>query len=55
MKIIEVQDVFNPAKIWVIKVTSCNHYYLNQKIWGRLFYSKFQRTTKKWLQELHLL
>jgi hypothetical protein len=55
MKIIEIQDNFNPAKVWVIKKTKCGHYYLNQKIWGRLFYHSFQRTTKKWLYELKLI
>ncbi|MED3563968.1 hypothetical protein [Bacillus xiapuensis] len=47
MEIIEIQDKYNPLKVWVIKRSKCSHYYVNQKINGKLFYSKFSRTRKK--------
>lgn len=47
MQTIEVQDLFNPAKVWVIKKSKCNHYFVNQKIHGRLFYKRFSRARKK--------
>jgi len=47
MKILEVTDIYNPAKVWVIKITQCNHFYVNQKIKGKLFYNKFKRMTKR--------
>lgn len=49
MKVLEINDCFNPLKIWVIKKTKCRHFYVNQKIAGRLFYRKFQKMTKKQL------
>lgn len=54
MIIVEVQDKHNPAKVWVIKKTTCNHYYVNQKIHGKLFYSKFSRMRKKSLLDIGL-
>jgi hypothetical protein len=51
---IEIQDKYNSDKIWVVKVTSCNHYYYNQKINKKLFYRKFSKTTKKFLISIGL-
>lgn len=50
MTVFEVQDKYNPIKIWVIKKSKCNHYYVNQKINGRLFYSKFSKVKLRSLQ-----
>lgn len=52
MKIVEIQDKHNDLKVWVIKITNCGHYYMNQKICGRLFYPKFERTTRRFLKQL---
>jgi hypothetical protein len=49
VKIYEIQDKYNPAKVWVIKRTKCGHYYVNQKIHGKMFYPKFSKTTKRQL------
>lgn len=48
-KIVRIQDKYNPNKVWLIKRTKCGHYYLQQEIKCRLFYKKFTRITKKWL------
>ncbi len=48
-----VDDTSND-KIWVVKRTADAHYYLNQKIKGVLFYSKFQRVTKKYLNSINI-
>lgn len=50
MQIIEIQDKYNPAKVWVIKITKSRNFYINQKIHGRLFYDRFSRTTKRALK-----
>ena len=41
----EFQDKYNNNKIWVIKRTPCRHYYINQKICGRLFYPAYRKVT----------
>lgn len=46
MKVTEIKDKYNPEKIWIIKRSKCGHYYINQKICGKVFYSRFQRVTK---------
>lgn len=46
----EVQDKYNPAKTWVIKRYDSGNYYVNQKIHGRMFYSRFSRVTKRSLK-----
>jgi hypothetical protein len=46
MQTIEIQDKYNPFKIWVIKKTKCRHYYVNQKIHGRMHYKKFSKVKK---------
>jgi hypothetical protein len=47
MKIIEIKDRFNKNKIWIIKKYKSSNYYINQKIFKKIFYRKFQRSTKK--------
>lgn len=54
MKTYEIQDKYNPSKIWIIKETECNHFYVNQKINGKLIYPKFQRMRKKDIEEIGL-
>jgi len=44
MDTIEIKDRFNARKVWIVKRSKCGHYYVNQKIDGRIFYSKFTRT-----------
>ena len=48
-----VDDTSND-KIWVVKRTADGHYYANQKIKGVLFYSKFQRVTKNYLNSINI-
>lgn len=50
----EITDIFNPDKVWVVKRTADGHYYLNQKIKGVLFYSKFQRVTRNYLKSINV-
>lgn len=52
MKIIMIEDFFNPNKVWVIKRTKCRHYYLNQEICGKMFNSRFIRVTKKHIESI---
>lgn len=51
MKTIEIKDVYNPDKIWIIKKDNSRHYYYSQKIANQKIYS-FQRTTLKFLLSL---
>jgi hypothetical protein len=55
MKILRVQDKYNSSKIWVIKITACGHYYMNQEICGSLFYNKFSKTTKRYLKQVGVI
>lgn len=41
----EYKDKYNENKVWVIKRTSCRHYYLNQKICGKMFYPSYKKST----------
>lgn len=54
MTIFEINDSFNPFKVWVIKKTKCYHFYVNQRIAGRLFYRKYQKMTKRQLIDIGL-
>ncbi len=49
MKLIRIRDKYNLDKVWIIKKSKCCHYYLQQEIKGKLFYSRFVRTSKKLL------
>lgn len=50
----EITDIFNPDKVWVVKRTTDGHYYLNQKIKGKMFYSKFERVTRNYLKSINV-
>lgn len=50
--IIEIKDKYNENKTWVIKHTADRHYYLNQKIRGKMFYSRFQRISKLFINTI---
>lgn len=54
-QVIRVQDRYNPIKVWIVKRDSNGHYYMNQEIAGKLFYSKYVRTTKKYLISIGVL
>lgn len=51
-KVIEIQDKYNPQKVWIIKRTSCRHYYINQKVCGRIFCPHFQRVSKAFINDV---
>lgn len=48
----EYQDKYNNSKVWVVKRTACRHYYLNQKINGKLFYPRFQRVSLAHIKDI---
>ena len=48
MKIVEIQDKYNPNKIWLIKKKESRNYLYSQKICGQQIYP-FQDTTIKFL------
>ena len=50
--IIEHQDKYNVNKVWVIKRTPCGHYYINQKICGKLINSAFQKVTLSFIHNI---
>lgn len=50
--IVNVQDNRNLDKIWVIRKTSCSHFYVNQMIKGRYFYPRYTRMRLKDLKEI---
>lgn len=52
MIITYIVDRYNSNKIWVIKKSSCGHYYYNQTVCGCMPHTKFQRTTKKFLEDM---
>jgi hypothetical protein len=54
MVVKEIQDTYNHSKVWVIKITKCYHYYVNQKICGKLLYPYFARMRKRSLLEIGL-
>lgn len=54
MKSKEIVDRYNPSKIWIISKSKCRHYYMQQKICGRIFGKKV-RTTKKHLIDIGVL
>lgn len=51
MKILKLMDLYNENKIWVVKIYSKGEVYYNQEICEKVN-SKYQRTTKKWLNEI---
>ncbi len=52
MTITRIIDKYNPHKVWIIKRTKCGHFYVNQEICGRKFYTAFQRLTKSYIKEV---
>lgn len=50
--IIRHTDKYNSQKVWLIKRYADGHYGLNQEIAGRVFYAKYQRVTKAWIDEV---
>lgn len=50
--IVEILDPWNDRKVWMVKHTRCCHYYLNQKIAGRIFYKRYQRVKRKEFDEI---
>ncbi len=52
VKISEIQDRYNENKIWVVKKTKCRHYFINQKINGKMFYSSFQRVPLSFIHNI---
>lgn len=52
MKVIKIVDKYNSNKIWIIKIYSCGHYYVNQEICGRLFNRSFRRLTKSFIKSI---
>jgi len=49
--IIRVQDQYNENKVYLVKIYSCGHTYINQEIGGHVIYSKYVKTTKANLKE----
>lgn len=47
MKTTIIQDRWNNRKEWIIKHYSTGHYYVNQKVGGKILNKKFTRMTKK--------
>lgn len=52
IKVSEIQDKYNENKIWVVKKTECRHYFLNQKINGKMFYPSFQRVSLSFIHSI---
>jgi hypothetical protein len=52
MKYLEVIDNYNKDKVWCVKVYNRGEVYFNQKIKGNLLNSRYQRTNKKYLNEI---
>jgi hypothetical protein len=52
MREIEIQDKYNPDKVWLVKKYGCGHYHLNQKIKDNIFYKGYIRVTQKHLCDI---
>ena len=50
--IVRLQDKWNSNKVWIIKRYADGHFYLNQEINGKLFYSRWARTSRSYLEKL---
>lgn len=55
MKISQINDKYNSEKVWIVKEYSNSEVYLNQKISGKMFYSKYQKSSKKDLKAIGIL
>lgn len=52
MKTYSIQDKYNTNKVWIVKVYDKGEVFYNQEIEGQKVNSKFQRTTKKWINQI---
>ena len=50
--IIRLQDKWNSQKVWIIKRYADGHFYLNQEINGKLFYARWTKTSRSYLENL---
>ena len=50
MIITKLIDPYNQHKIWILKKYARSELYVNQQIKGHKFYTRFQRTTKKFMK-----
>ena len=62
--ITKYRDKYNPRKIWLIKKSSCSHYYINQVIEGKhttkhkellkgkRYYKGYTRVTKQFIKNI---
>ncbi len=55
VEVIEIQDKYNENKRWLVKKTSCNHYYFNQINSGYKLNKSFTKTTKRFLRDIGIL
>lgn len=51
-KIYRVPCPYDSNKVYVVKRYGCGHYYLNEEIDGKLFYNRFVKTSRHWVNEL---
>lgn len=52
MKTYSIQDKYNDSKVWIVKVYCRGQVYYNQEIAGIKVNSRFQPTTKAWVNEI---
>lgn len=52
MKTYSIQDKYNDSKVWIVKVYDKGEVFYNQEIAGQKVNSRFQRTTKKWINQI---
>lgn len=52
---LRIPDKYNSNKVWLVKRYVCGAYYVNQEVNGRVFYKRFTKTTKKYLQAAGVL
>lgn len=51
MKIIRIPCKYNTLKVYLVKVYSDRHRYINQEVNGKLLNKRWQRATEKHIQE----
>ena len=52
MKLLKLIDSYNENKIWLVKIYGKGEVYFNQEIKEIKVNSKYQRTTKRWLNQI---
>jgi hypothetical protein len=50
--ITEIEDKFNPTKIWLIKRTKSRHYFINQRNGDNLLNKRFIRCTLSRIKDI---